>query len=71
MKSKLGNITASHECLGPISSYFVERYGFNPDCQIITFTGDNPASLAGKLFISLTLNLIEFIDIHRHTYVVN
>jgi len=47
LKSKLGNITASHECLGPISSYFVERYGFNPDCQIITFTGDNPASLAG------------------------
>jgi len=47
LKSKLGNIVGSHECLGSISSYFVERYGFNPDCRVIAFTGDNPASLAG------------------------
>jgi len=47
LKNKLGNLVASHECLGSISSYFVERYGFNPDCQVIAFTGDNPASLAG------------------------
>ena len=25
----------------------VKRYGFNPDCKVIAFTGDNPASLAG------------------------
>ncbi|UYV83862.1 hypothetical protein LAZ67_X000459, partial [Cordylochernes scorpioides] len=28
---------------GNISSYFVERYGFSPSCNLISFTGDNPA----------------------------
>lgn len=32
---------------GHISSYLVDRYGFSPDCKVIAFTGDNPASLAG------------------------
>jgi len=33
--------------LGPISNYYVERFGFNPECRVVSFTGDNPASLAG------------------------
>lgn len=32
---------------GPINRYFVDRYGFDTSCQVVTFTGDNPASLAG------------------------
>ncbi|NXD07981.1 XYLB kinase, partial [Nothocercus nigrocapillus] len=36
-----------HLFSGPISSYYVKRYGFSPDCKIVAFTGDNPASLAG------------------------
>ncbi|KAG5985932.1 hypothetical protein E4U43_005790 [Claviceps pusilla] len=31
--------------LGNISSYFVRKYGFSPDCQIVPFTGDNPATI--------------------------
>lgn len=31
--------------MGAISSYFVSRYGFSPDCQIVPFTGDNPATI--------------------------
>ncbi|KZL69048.1 d-xylulose kinase, partial [Colletotrichum incanum] len=31
--------------MGPISKYFVERYGFSKDCQIAPFTGDNPATI--------------------------
>ncbi|KAG5926411.1 hypothetical protein E4U53_003086 [Claviceps sorghi] len=31
--------------LGSISSYFVHKYGFGPDCQIVPFTGDNPATI--------------------------
>ena len=27
---------------GNISNYFVERYGFSPDCKVVAFTGDNP-----------------------------
>ncbi|KAI1877980.1 hypothetical protein JX265_002349 [Neoarthrinium moseri] len=31
--------------IGPISSYFVQKYGFSKDCQIVPFTGDNPATI--------------------------
>lgn len=31
--------------LGKISSYYVERFGFSPDCAIMPFTGDNSATL--------------------------
>ncbi|CAF1537099.1 unnamed protein product [Adineta steineri] len=30
--------------LGTIAKYFVERYGFNSQCQIVSCTGDNPSS---------------------------
>ncbi|KAK2066579.1 hypothetical protein P8C59_000384 [Phyllachora maydis] len=30
--------------MGPISSYFA-KYGFSPACQIVPFTGDNPATI--------------------------
>ncbi|XP_069503831.1 xylulose kinase isoform X2 [Ambystoma mexicanum] len=44
---KLGPAVPSSLVLGSISPYHVVRYGFDPDCKIVTFTGDNPASLAG------------------------
>ncbi|XP_046459350.1 xylulose kinase-like isoform X2 [Daphnia pulex] len=47
LKEKLDKPVVAHTCLGPISSYFVERYSFDPSCQVVAFTGDNPASLAG------------------------
>lgn len=31
--------------MGGISSYFVKRHGFGQDCQIVPFTGDNPATI--------------------------
>ncbi|PCH36227.1 D-xylulose kinase [Wolfiporia cocos MD-104 SS10] len=31
--------------LGKISSWWVQRYGFNPECLIAPFTGDNPATV--------------------------
>ncbi|TDL23917.1 actin-like ATPase domain-containing protein [Rickenella mellea] len=31
--------------LGPVSKWWVERYGFSPDCGVGPFTGDNPASM--------------------------
>ncbi|KAI7878729.1 uncharacterized protein EV154DRAFT_606444 [Mucor mucedo] len=33
------------EALGKISGYLVKRYGFNEDCRIMPFTGDNSATL--------------------------
>ncbi|XP_072454308.1 xylulose kinase isoform X1 [Notamacropus eugenii] len=47
LEEKLGPVVPSSSVLGPISSYYVQRYGFNSQCKVIAFTGDNPASLAG------------------------
>lgn len=45
---KLGSkMVPSHSCLGQISNYFVYRYGFSPSCNVISWSGDNPCSLAG------------------------
>lgn len=46
LKRKLGPVTrVGYESLGPISSYFVEKYGFTADAQIYSFTGDNLATI--------------------------
>eukprot|EP00051_Salpingoeca_urceolata_P003462 m.58018 g.58018 ORF g.58018 m.58018 type:complete len:567 (+) comp12808_c0_seq1:115-1815(+) len=45
--AKLGAVVPAHTVLGNISSYFVERYGFNPDCRVVAWSGDNPNSVAG------------------------
>ncbi|XP_030085508.2 xylulose kinase isoform X4 [Serinus canaria] len=47
LEERLGCPVPSHSVLGPISPYYSQRYGFSPDCKIVAFTGDNPASLAG------------------------
>ena len=47
LETKLGDIVPSCTTVGNISSYMVDRYGFTPDCKVVAFTGDNPASLAG------------------------
>lgn len=41
------NIVDTHEVIGRINHYFVERYGFPTECIISSFTGDNPGSMAG------------------------
>ena len=30
--------------VGMIADYFVQRYGFNNQCHVVSFTGDNPSS---------------------------
>ncbi|CAG5119473.1 unnamed protein product [Candidula unifasciata] len=47
LHSKLGPVVHSTEKVGQISSYLVSRYGFNPECVVSAFVGDNPASFAG------------------------
>lgn len=49
LAEKIGNPVPSDTDLGVISQYFVERFAFNPNCRVVSFTGDNPASLVGKL----------------------
>lgn len=46
LRVKLGTVEIDGgKHLGPISNYFVNRYGFPADCSIIPFTGDNPATI--------------------------
>jgi xylulokinase len=46
LKKKLADVSRDGGIhLGKISRYFVERYSFHPDCTIIPFTGDNPATI--------------------------
>ncbi|XP_044738718.1 xylulose kinase-like isoform X2 [Chrysoperla carnea] len=47
LREKLGKPVPSYTNLGNISTYCIERFGFNPNCKVVAFTGDNPASLAG------------------------
>jgi xylulokinase len=46
LKRKLGDVREDGGgSLGPISKYFISRYGFGKHCQVAPFTGDNPATI--------------------------
>ncbi|KAF2703983.1 D-xylulose kinase-like protein [Pleomassaria siparia CBS 279.74] len=46
LKSKLGDVPQDGGLgFGTISSYFVKRYNFPSETQIIAFTGDNPSTI--------------------------
>ena len=47
LADRLLPIVPSVNVLGKISPYFVARYGFSPDCEVLPFSGDNPCSLIG------------------------
>ncbi|XP_062847302.1 xylulose kinase [Trichomycterus rosablanca] len=47
LAEKLGDPMPSTAVLGPVSPYFIKRFGFPVDCKVVAFTGDNPGSLAG------------------------
>ncbi|WWC92582.1 uncharacterized protein L201_007541 [Kwoniella dendrophila CBS 6074] len=51
LERKLGKVeTDGGKVVGKIGKWFIERYGFNPECYVFPGTGDNPAT-----FLSLTL----------------
>ena len=46
LRSKLGRVPEDGGgSFGTVASYFVERYGFNANCKIAPFTGDNPSTI--------------------------
>ncbi len=60
LSNKLPELKNAGTHVAKISGYFVKKYGFSPDCDALSWTGDNPASLvgmgaapAGKVVISL------------------
>jgi len=47
LAAKLGMPISTSSVVGNMSTYMQERYGFDPECVVGAFTGDNPSSLAG------------------------
>lgn len=46
LQQKLGKVPEDGgTSFGNVSQYFVDRYGFSKDCQIVASTGDNPSTI--------------------------
>ncbi|ODQ81376.1 hypothetical protein BABINDRAFT_7173 [Babjeviella inositovora NRRL Y-12698] len=46
LKRKLGAVEpVGHQSVGNVSLYYVEKYGFSPQCKVFAFTGDNLATI--------------------------
>jgi xylulokinase len=46
LRTKLGDVPEDGGAsFGRVSRYFVERFGLPADCEVIPFTGDNPATI--------------------------
>ena len=43
LRNKLLPIVPPYTIVGRIATYFIEKYGFSPDCRIIAGSGDNPS----------------------------
>ena len=47
LNERLGDPVPTTTLVGKIHSYFVEKYGLSPSCDIVCGSGDNPCSLVG------------------------
>eukprot|EP00903_Cladosiphon_okamuranus_P007840 g7585.t1 len=47
LREKLGRVCGSHECQGRASPFFSTKFGLNPECVVVSGSGDNPCGLAG------------------------
>jgi xylulokinase len=45
--SKLPPLAPAGHVIGPVSPYFVDKFGLNPEALATVWTGDNPASVVG------------------------
>ena len=47
LKQKLPPLAESWKIAGPVSPYFVKKFGLNPEAQTLVWSGDNPCSVVG------------------------
>jgi xylulokinase len=47
LKPKLPPLAKSWKVVGPVSPYFVKKFGLNPEAQTLVWSGDNPCSVVG------------------------
>jgi len=47
LQKKLPPLAAPWTVIGPVSSYFVKKFGLNPEASAVVWSGDNPCSVIG------------------------
>ncbi len=47
LQDKLGDPVRPDQCVGRVSQYWCQKYGFSQNCQVFASSGDNPCSLIG------------------------
>eukprot|EP00035_Acanthoeca_spectabilis_P040358 m.69287 g.69287 ORF g.69287 m.69287 type:complete len:574 (-) comp9958_c1_seq1:198-1919(-) len=47
LQDKLLPVVPGHSVLGEVAGYFASKYGVNPGCKVVAWSGDNPNSVAG------------------------
>jgi xylulokinase len=47
LNAKLPPLAESRKVIGPVSQYFIKKYGLNPAAQALVWSGDNPCSVVG------------------------
>ncbi|XP_060598742.1 xylulose kinase-like [Ruditapes philippinarum] len=73
LADKLGEPVSSKTVVGSVSSYMCKKYGFQPSCKVVAFTGDNMCSLAGlapkkgDVMVSLGSSDTVFLWLHEAT----
>ncbi|HEY94948.1 MAG TPA: xylulose kinase [Dehalococcoidia bacterium] len=73
LKSKLPKIVSPDSVVGTISTYFVTKFGFSPECKIIAGSGDNPQSkvlVTGDL-LSLGTSIVNMVSTDGKTLDMN
>ncbi len=63
LRRKLPELVAPDTIVGKIARYFVEKYGFSPDCRVVAGSGDNPQAkvlVAGDL-LSLGTSFVNMV----------
>ncbi|KAK2188513.1 hypothetical protein NP493_130g04012, partial [Ridgeia piscesae] len=58
LEDKLGHVVPAYECIGGISPYMADRYGFSLECRIIAFTGDNPGHCSSQVSLGTSDTLL-------------
>jgi len=47
LRDKIGELCEPNSPQGKVSDFMTKRFNFSPNCQVVSFTGDNLASLVG------------------------
>ena len=70
LEEKLPPLRTAKTLVGNLAGYFVQKYGFNPECQIGIGSGDNPQTkvLAEGSLLSLGSSFVNMVETDGRTF---